>query len=220
MTPPSLVWPLTMQQGELFNVVQRFTSSDSAHATLVVAAHHRLQADVEHALVFFLSDFTSARCPSVLYSTKNAAHTERAGELLERQLTEYALECATPGARQYVQERLQLAEPPQCAEPDFERVRYRVLFRKRDANDTTGHIPLFYPLIIYDDLGLGEFRLLLKQQQKADKRILVLYVTGDMSTDTDARSAVSVARGVGFSDPTVHYYEMSPPPPQSLTVNV
>jgi hypothetical protein len=199
--------PLTMRQQRLYDVVRHFMC-DSDHATLVVAAQCRFQTDVEASLVFFLSDFTSARYTTALYSTKNAYQVAAAAHRLENQITEYTLELQTHGARQYVQDRVQIAEPPQRANPDFETVRYRLLFRERD---NPGLETPAYPFVVYDHLNLTEFRLLLAQRDDAAKRILVLYVSdlaGPASTGNEPNRQVDEACNRAFYDPTVHYYEM------------
>ena len=201
----SRVWPLTMQQGELFDVVRRFLC-DSTRATLVVAAQRYMQRDVEKSLVFFLSDFTHPHYTRILYSTKGPVQTERASYGLEQQLTEYQLEVRTPTARQYIQTRMQIAEPPQCTHPDFEFVQYRVLFKQRETQDMVdaGH----YQLAIYDHLNLSEFRLLMSQRNATRKRVLVMYIGGEMGDNDDYRASVWEARASPSKDPTVHYYEM------------
>ena len=211
----SRVWPLTMQQAELFDVVRHFLC-DSRHATLVVAAHARLQKDVEQSFVFFLSDFTCPHYQHTLYSTKHQIQTARASCALERQLTEYVLEWRTSTAWQYVQSRMHVAEPPQRAHPDFAIVSYRLQFRQREPHDL---VECDYPLVIYDNLNLSEFRLLLGQKTPR-KRILVTYISGDMDNNVDYRSSLVQARASPTQDPTVYYYEMQPQPQQEQTASV
>lgn len=199
-----LVHPPTMQQHKLCELVRRFVD-DSSRATLVVAAPRDAQLDVELALVFFLSDFANERFPSVLYSTKSAHQTERCATRLEQQLTDYTLELRTPGARQYVQERVQMRAGPQCPFPDFTLQRHRVLFRERTEADFGAAATSPYPLSIYDHLNRGELKHMLELRDGV-KRVLVLYVWSSDHVEQVKYDCDAGQRA--FYDPTVHYYEM------------